>query len=295
MKKLILTLLFIIPLISGCASVNTNLTINKNKSAQIEVKMFSNKQTRPLELATMSENIKRFTEKDYEITDESTHKKINVTAVKKVKNLMKEDLDLSSLGFVTKLDSGKFIEVKHNFFVTSYNIHMIYDLRKQGNKIKYVKNIVPKLESKSALIPEYLQNSDSVLNPVNNKTKSGASFDFIANFDPNFIEEDTKHTKIKTEEIDVDDDYKLFDINNFNAEFSISLPSFASFNNAQKSENGVYIWKLNKTAPTEIKLQYVVYSGFAISLMILAGILFLIYVARRVYRHDTLKRIGNNN
>ena len=295
MKKLILTLVFLIPFVSGCAKINTNLTINNNKSAQVEVKMFSDKQARPQEIATMQANIKRFKDKNYKISDESTYKKINITAVKKVKNLKKEDLDLSSLGFETKLDSGRFIDVKYNFFVTSYNIHMVYNLPMQAKKVLYIKNIAKKSASKSGLIPEYLQNSDSVFNPVNSTAKSGLSSDFIDNFDPNFLEEDTAVKNVKTKEIEVEDDYKMFDINNLNSRFTVTLPAFASFNNAQKIENGVYVWELSKTAPTEIKLQYVVYSGFAITLLILAGILFLIYIARRVHRHDTLKRIGNNN
>lgn len=293
MKKFVITLLFLVPFLSGCARVNTNLTINNNKSAQVEVKMVSTKDARPQELATMDYNIKKFMDKGYTVNDNSTYKKINVTAVKKVKNLAKKDLNLSSLGFVSKLESGKFIEVKHNFFVTSYNIHMIYNLAGQKNKIYYVKDLSKKPGEKSALIPEYLQKygdtSEFFPDP-----QTIESSDFSANFDRNFVYDDIVKNA-KTKEIEVNDDYKLFDINNFNSRFTVTLPSFASYNNADKIENGVYVWEISALKPTEIKLQYVVYSGFAITLLILAGILFLVYVARRVHRHDTLKRIGNNN
>lgn len=295
MKKLVITLIFLTPFISGCAKIDSNLTINNNKSAQIEVRMISDKQARPLEIATMNANIKRFADKDYSINDESTYKKIKVTAVKKVKNLSKQDLDLSSLGFVTKLPSGRFIDINHNFFVTSYNIHMIYNLSGQKNKVLYVKDIKKNNKSTLGLIPEYLQRyGDSVENPVNNMNVDAIRTDFIENFDQNLIS-DTEIKNYKTEEIEVKDDYKLFDINKLGSRFTITLPSFASYNNAQKIENDVYVWNLNSDKPVEIKLQYVVYSGFAISFLFLAGILFLIYIARRIYRHDTLKRIGNNN
>lgn len=295
MKKLVITLMFLFPFISGCAKIDSNLTINNNKSAQIEVRMISDKQARPLEIATMNANIKRFADKDYSINDESTYKKIKVTAVKKVKNLSKQDLDLSSLGFVTKLPSGRFIDINHNFFVTSYNIHMIYNLSGQKNKVLYVKDIKKNNKSTLGLIPEYLQRyGDSVENPVNNMNVDAIRTDFIENFDQNLIS-DTEIKNYKTEEIEVKDDYKLFDINKLGSRFTITLPSFASYNNAQKIENDVYVWNLNSDKPVEIKLQYVVYSGFAISFLFLAGILFLIYIARRIYRHDTLKRIGNNN
>ena len=295
MRKLFITLLFLVPFISGCAKIDSNLTINNNKSAQIEVRMTSDKNARPLEIATMNVNIKRFINKDYSINDESTYKKIKVTAVKKVKNLTKQDLDLSSLGFVTKLPSGRFIDVNHNFFVTSYNIHMVYNLAGQKNKVLYVKDIKKNNKSALGLIPEYLQKyGDSVENPVNNMNIDTGRADFIENFDQNLIS-DTPIKNYKTEEIEVKDDYKLFDISNLGSRFTITLPSFASYNNAQKIENGVYVWNLNTDKPVEIKLQYVVYSGFAIGFLFLAGILFLIYIARRIHRHDTLKRIGNNN
>lgn len=293
MKKLIITLLFLIPFISGCARINTNLTINNNKSAQVEVKMFSDKNTRPQELATMSLNLKRFLDKGYFINDESTYKKINVTAVKKVKNLSKEDLNLKSLGFVSKLDSGRFIDVKHNFFVTSYNIHMVYNLAGQKNKIYYVKDLSKRPDAKLVLNPEYLGKYGDT-NEYFPDAQTIENNDFAQNFDRNFVyEDDIKETK--TKEIEVKDDYKLFDINNLNSCFTVTLPSFASYNNADKIENGVYVWEISPNKPTEIKLQYVVYSGFAISIFFLAGILFLIYIARRIHRHDTLKRIGNNN
>ena len=295
MRKLVITLLFLLPFISGCAKIDSNLTINNNKSAQIEVRMISDKQARPLEIATMNANIKRFTDKDYLINDESTYKKIKVTAVKKVKNLTKQDLDLSSLGFVTKLPSGRFIDINHNFFVTSYNIHMVYNLAGQKNKVLYVKDIKKKNIKESGLIPEYLQKyGDSVENPVNSMNVNASRADFIENFDQNLIN-DTPIKNHKTEEIEVKDDYKLFDISSLGSRFTITLPSFASYNNAQKTENGVYVWDLSADKPVEIKLQYVVYSSFAISFLFLAGILFLIYIARRIHRHDTLKRIGNNN
>ena len=293
MKKLIITLLFLIPFISGCARINTNLTINNNKSAQVEVKMFSDKNIRPQELATMSLNLKRFLDKGYFINDESTYKKINVTAVKKVKNLSKEDLNLKSLGFVSKLDSGRFIDVKHNFFVTSYNIHMVYNLAGQKNKIYYVKDLSKRPDAKLVLNPEYLGKYGDT-NEFFPDAQTIENNDFAQNFDRNFVyEDDIKETK--TKEIEVKDDYKLFDINNLNSCFTVTLPSFASYNNADKIENGVYVWEISPNKPTEIKLQYVVYSGFAISIFFLAGILFLIYIARRIHRHDTLKRIGNNN
>lgn len=290
MKKIIITLLFIIPFLSGCAKVNTNLTINNDKSAQVEVKMLSLPSARPLELATMSANVDNFINKSYDIKNNSSLKNIDIVAKKSVKNLFKEDLDLSSLGFITKHESGRFIDVKHNFFVTSYNIHLIYKFPESEKKVILVKDLKPVV--KDGLQPEYFQKyADANLIPdVDNVGKA----DFIANFDQNLISEE-EIANYKTKEVVVDDDYKLFDINNFNSAFSIILPSFASYNNAQKVNGNMYTWQISKTEPTEIILQYVVYNSFAISFVLLICIAGLIYLARRIYKHEAQKRIGNNN
>ena len=46
MKKLIISLIFLIPFISGCSKIEANLSINNNKSADIQIKMLSDKQAR---------------------------------------------------------------------------------------------------------------------------------------------------------------------------------------------------------------------------------------------------------
>ena len=292
MRKIIITLLLLVPFLSGCATINANLSIKNNKSANIEVSMYSDKQARPQELKAMSATFPFFVDKSYIIKDNSTYKKNNVKATKAVKNLSKNDLDLSSLGFATKLPSGRYIDVKHNFFVTLYNINMVYNLKNMQKRIVVKKT--DKIAPVAGLKPEYFQKygDDELLNEAESNT---VSQDFFDNLDENLLSELGYNKPQKTQEIEVDDDYKLFDINNLDAEFSITLPAFASYNNADKVNGNVYTWTLNKTAPTEIKLQYVVYSGWAIFLMIFAGIGLLIYLAHRIHKHETLKRIGNNN
>lgn len=288
MKRIVITLLFLIPFLSGCVSVNTNLSINKNKSASVQVSMLSDKEAKPLELATMNANINNFSDNSYKITNNSTNQKVDVLAKKEVKNLFKDDLDLKSLGFATKLPSGRFIDVKHNFFVTSYNINMVYNLKNMQNNIKYVSKIS---DNENFLNPQYLKYSETASLEMSDNSRA----DFVANFDQNLLNDVPQEQNSNSKEIVVEDNYKLFDVNNFNSTFSITLPYFASFNNADKVNGTVYTWNINKNGQTQIKLQYVVYSGFSIALMFLAGILFLIYIARRIYRHDTFKRIGNNN
>lgn len=292
MRNIIILLLFLMPFLSGCTNINANLSINKDNSAEMKVYIETDNSINPLEVATINKNIKNFTDKSYKVEDNSTYKKINLSATKNVKNLVKEDIDLSSLGFVTKHESGKFIDVKKNFFVTSYNINMIYNLKKQQKKIKYIKNL--KNIIKTGLEPEYLKYADTA---ELDKNKSFERQDFIDNFDTDLInEEELQEKNIKnTIEIDVNDDYKLFNIDNLKTTFSISLPFPASYNNAQRTNGNVYIWDIDNKKTTEISLQYIVYSGFSITLFFLTGILLLIYLARRIYKHDTLKRIGNNN
>lgn len=294
MKKLILTLLFIIPFLSGCASINANLSINNDKSAQFSLNMVSDAKAKPQELLTMKSNVKKFlNDSDYKIEDKSISDKVFISAQKKSKNLVKEDIDLSSLGFVTKLPTGNFIDVKHNFFVTMYNIDMVYDSKINQKKIEYVTD--SDISSNDSFKPEYLQKYADVSNI---KDEDLVESDFLANIDPNVLSNKVEDKKSETSSADVKavkNDYKLFDLNNLNTKFSISLPSQASSNNAQIVNGNVYIWELSKTSPTEIRLIYFVYSGFAISFILLLGIGLIVYLAYRIYRHESLKRIGNNN
>ena len=281
MKKIIITLLLLTPFLSGCTNIDANLSINNDRSAKMEIHIDTEKNIYPLEVATINKNIKKFTDKSYKIKNDSTYKKIDLTATKSVKNLEKEDMDLSSLGFVKK-----------NFFVTSYNINMIYNLKNQQKKIEYIKDI--KEIQKPGLTPEYLKYADTT---ELDESTSIDKQDFIDNFDKDLLDGEELQTKIgkNTKEIEVKDDYKLFDNDKLKTTFSISLPFPASYNNAQRTDGSAYIWDLDNKKPTEITLQYIVYSGFSITLFFLAGILLLIYLARRIYKHDMLKRIGNNN
>lgn len=290
MKKILITLLFFIPFLSGCVSIDTNLTINNDKSASIEVKMISDNEAQPLELATMKDNVSNFIDNSYKLVDNSSSKLVNVLASKEVKNLKNDDIDLSSLGFVTKLPSGRFIDIKHNFFVTSYNIHLVYNLTNSQKVIKFATTVPD--DGNKVLDPEYLKYAET----YSDNDNSPARQDFIDNFDKNLLDDQIAEPSDSVDKpAQESKKYNLFDISNLNSTFSVTLPYLASYNNADKVNGTVYIWNISKTSPTEIKLQYVVYSGFSISLMIIVGILLLIYLARRIYKHDTLKRIGNNN
>jgi hypothetical protein len=77
--------------------------------------------------------------------------------------------------------------------------------------------------------------------------------------------------------------------------FSIKVPSIASFNNADVINGNIYTWNIKKDEPTEIKLQYVQYSGFAIAFVILLGILLLVVLAGKILKHDAQKRVDNND
>ena len=82
MKKIIVTLIFLLPFMSGCTKVDSTLTINNNKSAQIEVKVLTDKTARPLEMATVRANIDKFVDKSYKIVDNSNPQKIDLIAKK---------------------------------------------------------------------------------------------------------------------------------------------------------------------------------------------------------------------
>jgi hypothetical protein len=83
-----------------------------------------------------------------------------------------------------------------------------------------------------------------------------------------------------------------YNISDLGATFTVTLPAFASYNNADNNIGTIYSWKIRKDSPTNIKLQYVVYSNFAIIFLIMTGILILLYLSLRILRHDSLKGVN---
>ena len=80
----------------------------------------------------------------------------------------------------------------------------------------------------------------------------------------------------------------------FTSSISIQLPAPAFYNNADTTEGNVYTWNIKTDEPTDIKLQYVQYDGFAIGIIIAAGIVILILGAMKIIKHENQKRIGNS-
>lgn len=285
MKKILISMLVIVPLLCGCTNVNTTLTLNKDKSATVSTVLnYEGDVTEKgnFSAETIQNNYKKFLDDGYKV--EVTNKKdgSKITAEKSVKNIKKQDLDLSSLGFVSKLADGRFVEVKRNFFVTSYNISMTYDLKGQLDKI-----IITDIENvEGGLKPEYLQKY-AQRDSLSTNTDTGRA-DFIANFENNSIAKENAQ-KIKDEKVSAHNDLLI------QPTFSIKLPALASYNNADTADGTLYSWKIKPDKVTDIELQYVVYSGWAIGFLLLVGLALLIYLARRILRHDANKRIGTNN
>ena len=279
MKKLLVFLLFLIPFVTGCTTVDNQLKINKDKSA-----VFTSNLTYQGNLnssndkgaAIINENLPKFFDKNY-IVDKDISKNVSkVTARKEVKNLIYSDIDLKSVGFETNLESGRFVDVRKNFLVTSYNIDMTYNYKAQ---VKRITTAQANKKESAGLVPEYYQKYGD-LSELERDIEFEQRQNIADNIDSNPVE------------IDVNDSNKKEDIISI---FSIDLPSLASYNNADVVYGNVYTWNISKTKPTSIKLQYVVYSGFAFGVIILLGLAFFIYIARRILRHDSLKRIGSGN
>ena len=295
MKKFIILLLMLVPFVSGCTNITTNLTINNDKTASIENILTYNgnlNNKKDLIALTINENYKKFLDSHYLVDRVIEKDNSKIIAKKHVKNLYYTDLEFTSLGFKTNLPNNRFILVKKNFFVTSYNIDMTYNLPLAENKVELIRSLDQAKKSKNIITQEYLAKYGEKQRELKDDT---GREDIKANLDSStylLAKETNKDNQRNNTPINKNVKY---DIKDLGANFTITLPSFASYNNAQKIENGVYVWNLNTDKPVEIKLQYVVYSGFAIGFLFLAGILFLIYIARRIHRHDTLKRIGNNN
>lgn len=287
MKKVIVSLFLLVPLLTGCTNIDTQVTINDDRSASVATSLtYEGNLSDSSDIAalTITDNYAKFLDPLYTSQEAYGKKLSTITASKSVKDLKYDDLDLSSLGFTSNLPSGKFIEVKKSFLVSSFNIDATYNLKNQIKKVKKAEK-TKQIKRAEGLDPVYLKEyGDPSEYDVDNSAKEDI---FAQNLDDSTKEFVNKNLQQNEE------NKKEPSIKDLKASFSVKVPTFASSNNADSVSGNVYTWDISQDGPTVIKLQYVQYSGFAIAFVILVGILALVLLARKILKHDTQKRIDN--
>lgn len=287
MKKVIVSLFLLVPLLTGCTNIDTQVTINDDRSASVATSLtYEGNLSDSSDIAalTITDNYAKFLDPLYTSQEAYGKKLSTITASKSVKDLKYDDLDLSSLGFTSNLPSGKFIEVKKSFLVSSFNIDATYNLKNQIKKVKKAEK-TKQIKRAEGLDPVYLKEyGDPSEYDVDNSAKEDI---FTQNLDDSTKEFVNKNLQQNEE------NKKEPSIKDLKASFSVKVPTFASSNNADSVSGNVYTWDISQDGPTVIKLQYVQYSGFAIAFIILVGILALVLLARKILKHDTQKRIDN--
>lgn len=287
MKKVIVSLFLLVPLLTGCTNIDTQVTINDDRSASVATSLTYEGNLSDLSdiaALTITDNYAKFLDPLYTSQEAYGKKLSTITASKSVKDLKYDDLDLSSLGFTSNLPSGKFIEVKKSFLVSSFNIDATYNLKNQIKKVKKAEK-TKQIKRAEGLDPVYLKEyGDPSEYDVDDSAKEDI---FAQNLDDSTKEFVNKNLQQNEE------NKKEPSIKDLKASFSVKVPTFASSNNADSVSGNVYTWDISQDGPTVIKLQYVQYSGFAIAFVILVGILVLVLLARKILKHDTQKRIDN--
>ena len=287
MKKVIVSLFLLVPLLTGCTNIDTQVTINDDRSASVATSLtYEGNLSDSSDIAalTITDNYAKFLDPLYTSQEAYGKKLSTITASKSVKDLKYDDLDLSSLGFTSNLPSGKFIEVKKSFLVSSFNIDATYNLKNQIKKVKKAEK-TKQIKRAEGLDPVYLKEyGDPSEYDVDDSAKEDI---FAQNLDDSTKEFVNKNLQQNEE------NKKEPIIKDLKASFSVKVPTFASSNNADSVSGNVYTWDISQDGPTVIKLQYVQYSGFAIAFVILVGILVLVLLARKILKHDTQKRIDN--
>ena len=287
MKKVIVSLFLLVPLLTGCTNIDTQVTINDDRSASVATSLTYEgnlSDSSDIVALTITDNYAKFLDPLYTSQEAYGKKLSTITASKSVKDLKYDDLDLSSLGFTSNLPSGKFIEVKKSFLVSSFNIDATYNLKNQIKKIKKSEK-TKQIKRAVGLDPVYLKEyGDPSEYDVDDSAKEDI---FAQNLDDSTKEFVNKNLQQNEE------NKKEPSIKDLKASFSVKVPTFASSNNADSVSGNVYTWDISQDGPTVIKLQYVQYSGFAIAFVILVGILVLVLLARKILKHDTQKRIDN--
>ena len=290
MKKLLISLVLLIPFVSGCTDIDTRVNINPDKTASVVSSVtyqgnLSDKSDASANLIT--ENYGKLLDKYYKVDSSSSNKLSTITATKKISNIEHEDLDLSSLGFKTNLPSGKFIDIKKNFLVKSYNVDMVFNYEEMREKLGIPEvKLAQKEEDKSGIDPKYYHKYIDREDVAPSEAEK-AEYDMGANLD------DSAKQLVAQDTAEADKDNKKSVTEENNISFSVQLPAFASYNNADNVSDNIYTWNIKTDEPTVIKLQYVKYSGWAFCVIILLGFLLLVYIARRIIRRDSTKRIDN--
>ena len=281
MKKVIVSLFLLVPLLTGCTNIDTQVTINDDRSASVATSLTYEgnlSDSSDIVALTITDNYAKFLDPLYTSQEAYGKKLSTITASKSVKDLKYDDLDLSSLGFTSNLPSGKFIEV------SSFNIDATYNLKNQIKKVKKAEK-TKQIKRAEGLDPVYLKEyGDPSEYDVDDSAKEDI---FAQNLDDSTKEFVNKNLQQNEE------NKKEPSIKDLKASFSVKVPTFASSNNADSVSGNVYTWDISQDGPTVIKLQYVQYSGFAIAFVILVGILVLVLLARKILKHDTQKRIDN--
>lgn len=287
MKKVIVSLFLLVPLLTGCTNIDTQVTINDDRSASVATSLTYEgnlSDSSDIVALTITDNYAKFLDPLYTSQEAYGKKLSTITASKSVKDLKYDDLDLSSLGFTSNLPSGKFIEVKKNFLVSSFNIDATYNLKNQIKKVKKAEK-TKQIKRAEGLDPVYLKEyGDPSEYDVDNSAKEDIFAQNLDDSTKEFVNKNLQQNEENKKELSIKD---------LKASFSVKVPTFASSNNADSVSGNVYTWDISQDGPTVIKLQYVQYSGFAIAFIILVGILALVLLARKILKHDTQKRIDN--
>ena len=222
MKKIIISLLLLTPFLAGCTNIDSQLTLNDDKSASIVTSLAyeGNLLNQADKVAqTVTNNYEKFLDPIYNVETVYSDKLSTITATKSVKNVQHVDLDLSSLGFKSNLPDGKFVEVKKNFLVTSFNIDLTYDYPAQVSKIQKVEQKVDAAKGTKGLQPEYLQKygDASEIQPADVDARE----DFSEHLDPSakvLIKEDDADAVAETDNSKKQED-------KMNMSFSVKVPS----------------------------------------------------------------------
>ena len=285
MKKFLISLLLLVPFCTGCANVETEIAINDDKSVSV-VNTLSYKgnieRDKNMDASLLRTNYPIFLDKNYDVEVNIDEESSEVVATKSVADIEKEDLNLSSLGFSPANPNVKrYISVKKNLFITSYNVDMIYNYKFTASKLRE-----PELGGGEVLtiVPEYYHKYGDIADMEPPVDRDDALQTNLDDSTRKFVEDtyaDLKDEKIESEPVE------------FDAIVKIRVPAFASYNNADLAKGNVYIWNVKKDGLTHIKLQYVQYSGIAIATMFIVGILLLGLFAYRIVRHENQKRMDN--
>ena len=260
LKKLVILFVSLI-LLSGCVKEKISMTINKDKSMNLEVEMLVSDSLQ--EENTFDENIKKYEEKGYTVTRKVDDGYSGIVISKKFSNiddLSKNNGEVVNLGDIMEdnFDTSKLFSLKKGFLKNTYTAKFSFEF----DQSKLETETEEELDFNSA-------NEDEVV------TTEGVAKTNVDNANEEVL------TTGEEETIDLEDDFDYTSLMaGMEFKYIVNLPTSGKNHNATSTSNDskTLTWNLATTGSSNIEYTFDMYNMTSLIILGVCGLVVLIVI-----------------